>query len=221
MVEGTECVLAESTMSGKPRPSKCRTNDRALSTSFSGCVRSSRASTAGSREPAFTPIRMGMPASPAASITASTLAHDPMLPGLIRRAEAPRAHAPRASRWSKWMSATTGSGLSAQTSPKPSRASADGTATRTISQPSSARAATWASVAAGSWVGVQVMDWTATGAPPPTATGPTWTRRVRVRGRGPGAPSPRSPASRRRSSMVSLPRRSGRCPAGAGRRTGA
>ncbi len=41
-------------------------------------------------EPAFTPMRIGMPASPAASITASTRARSPMLPGLMRSFAAPR-----------------------------------------------------------------------------------------------------------------------------------
>ena len=138
MVAGTSCTLAESTTSVNPRSSKWCTNETALCTSFSGWVRSSRASMARSREPAFTPMRMGMPASPAASMTASTLSKEPMFPGLTRRAEAPRRAASMARRWSKWMSATTGSGESAQTAPKPSSASAWGMATRMISQPRSA-----------------------------------------------------------------------------------
>ena len=173
MVEGTSWTLADSTMSEKPRSSKWRTNETALCTSFWGCVRSSRASMSLSREPAFTPIRMGMPASPAASMTASTRSKEPMLPGLMRRPDAPRLAASMASLWSKWMSATTGMGDPAQVSAKPSRASAWGMATRTISHPSWASSLIWASVETGSVVLVVHMDWTDTGAPPPTATLPT------------------------------------------------
>ena len=86
-----------------------------------------------------------------------------------------------ASRWAKWMSATTGSGEPATTSAKPGSASACGMATRTISQPASARRPIWASVAATSRVSVFVIDWTATGAPPPTGTSPTITGRVLLR----------------------------------------
>ncbi len=54
-----------------------------------------------------------------------------------------------------------------------SASSVFGTATRTISQPALASAATWAVVASTSYVFVVVIDWTTTGAPPPTLTPPT------------------------------------------------
>ena len=46
------------------------------------------------------------------------------------------------------------------------------TATRMISHPAFSRRRIWSTVAATSRVSVLVMDWTDTGAPPPTATGP-------------------------------------------------
>ena len=125
-VVGTPCALADRTMSEKPRSRKCSTNEVADPTSFSTCVRSSRSAKAGSSEPAFTPMRMGMPAAPASSMTASTRSQLPMLPGFTRRAAAPRRHASMASAWSKWMSATTGSGEAAQISERPSSAAGGG-----------------------------------------------------------------------------------------------
>ena len=49
-----------------------------------------------------------------------------------------------------------------------------GTATRTIWQPDAVSSAICCSVALMSAVGVVVIDWTETGASPPTATEPTW-----------------------------------------------
>ncbi len=98
----------------KPRSSKCLTKRSLDITSFSGCVRSSRSAISCSSEPAFTPMRIAQPAAPAASITASTLAQSPMLPGLMRSLAAPALTAPMASLWLKWISATIGTGDSAQ-----------------------------------------------------------------------------------------------------------
>ena len=53
-----------------------------------------------------------------------------------------------------------------------------GAVTRTISQPTSARAIDWRTVAATSWVSLVVIDWTRTGLEPPTPTEPTRTSRV-------------------------------------------
>jgi hypothetical protein len=53
-----------------------------------------------------------------------------------------------------------------------------GAVTRTISQPTSARATDWRTVAATSWVSLVVIDWTRTGLEPPTPTPPTATSRV-------------------------------------------
>ena len=51
-----------------------------------------------SRLPPLTPMRMGMPFSPAFSTTAFTRSWPPMLPGLMRRQAAPPSAAIRASR---------------------------------------------------------------------------------------------------------------------------
>src|SRR5665647_469353 len=71
------------------------------------------------------------------------------------------------------MSAMIGIGEAPTTRPKASTSSASGRLTRTSSHPAAAKARTCASVACASPVLVQVMDCTATGAPPPTATEPT------------------------------------------------
>ena len=177
----------------KPRSSKCLTKRSLDITSFSGCVSSSRSAISCSSEPAFTPMRIAHPAAPAASITASTLAQSPILPGLMRSLAAPASTAPMASLWLKWISATIGTGDSAQMVRKPSSAASVGTLTRTISQPACANAHTCASVAWASAVSVQVMDWTTTGAPPPICTPPTCTGRVNSRGKGWDKDNPNTP----------------------------
>ena len=62
-------------------------------------------------EPAFAPIRIGIPLAFAARTTSSTLSGPPMLPGLMRTAATPASIAFSASEALKWMSAMTGSGL--------------------------------------------------------------------------------------------------------------
>ncbi len=62
-------------------------------------------------EPAFAPIRMGIPLALAAWTTLATLSGPPMLPGLIRTAATPASIALRASEALKWMSAMIGTGL--------------------------------------------------------------------------------------------------------------
>src|SRR5262245_8540790 len=47
---------------------------------------------------------------------------------------------------------------------------------RTSSEPARARSISWRAVASASAVSVLVIDWTATGRPPPTATEPIRTR---------------------------------------------
>ncbi len=128
-------------------------------------------------------MRMGMPASPAASSTASVAARPPMLPGLMRNFAAPRRAASMAMTGSKCTSATTGRGDASHTAAKASRQARRGMAMRTISQPAWANASIWAKLAATSSAGALSMDCTATGAPPPTGTPPTMTRRVRWLGR--------------------------------------
>ena len=71
------------------------------------------------------------------------------------------------------MSAITGMGDRRTIRDSASASSVFGTAQRTTSQPAEARAAICAVVASTSCVFVSVMDWTATGAPPPIFTPPT------------------------------------------------
>jgi hypothetical protein len=127
-------------------------------------------------------MRMGMPASAAAAITARVASKPPMLPGLMRSFAAPRRAASMAMRASKWISATTGRGDAAHTASKASRQLRRGMAMRTISQPASASASICARLASTSSAGAFNMLCTATGAPPPTGTVPTITRRVRAWG---------------------------------------
>ena len=68
-------------------------------------------------------------------------------------------------------------GASRTTRANAGASSAVGRLTRTISQPAATSARTCASVASASPVRVHVIDCTATGAPPPTGTAPTWMRR--------------------------------------------
>ena len=62
--------------------------------------------------------------------------------------------------------------------------SARSTVMRTSSDPARASAATWATVESMSAVSVLVIDWTTTGASPPTCTLPTITATVRRRASG-------------------------------------
>src|SRR5215510_5708936 len=80
------------------------------------------------------------------------------------------------------MSATTGMGERLTISGRASADLSSGTATRTTSQPASARRWIWSIVAGTSHVMVVVMDWTTTDAPPPICTPPTLTGRVCARG---------------------------------------
>src|SRR5271165_4366382 len=68
-------------------------------------------------------------------------------------------------------------------------ASSRSTVRRTISEPARASAAIWRAVASTSAVSVLVIDWTTTGAPPPTVTAaspaPTRTPALARRGAGP------------------------------------
>src|SRR4051812_43103189 len=97
-----------------------------------------------------------------------------MLPGLMRTAATPWSIAFSARLALKWMSAMIGTGEKRAIFESASASSVFGTATRTISHPALASAATCAVVAATSCVFVVVIDWTTTGAPPPIATPPTW-----------------------------------------------
>ena len=76
--------------------------------------------------------------------------------------------------WLKWMSAMTGIGDATTIVRSASTSCSRGTATRTRSAPASATVRIWSIVACRFAVSVFVIVWTATGAPPPIGTGPTW-----------------------------------------------
>src|SRR4051812_29747606 len=101
-----------------------------------------------------------------------------MLPGLMRTAATPWSIAFNARLALKWMSAMMGTGEKRTIFESASASSVFGTATRTISQPALASAATCAVVASTSCVFVRVIDCTTTGAPPPILTPPTEICRV-------------------------------------------
>jgi hypothetical protein len=96
-----------------------------------------------------------------------------MFPGLTRTAAQPASIAANTYFGWKWMSAITGICDFLAIAGSASTSSWDGTATRTIWQPEAVSSAICWSVALTSAVLVVVIDCTDTGAPPPTATGPT------------------------------------------------
>src|SRR5437870_8825289 len=96
-----------------------------------------------------------------------------MLPGLIRSPWMPASSAAMAYFHWKWMSAMTGTVACSAIVFRASASSQWGTATRTMSTPVATRDAICWSVAFTSAVFVVVMDWTRTGASPPTSTHPT------------------------------------------------
>ena len=96
-----------------------------------------------------------------------------MLPGLMRMQWAPASMALSARVWLKWMSAMTGIGERSTIVASASTSWSRGTAQRTRSPPASAIARICFIVASKSAVSVFVIDWTATGAPPPIGTPPT------------------------------------------------
>ena len=105
---GTSEAFSEITISSNRSDSSIATCRSALSTIAAAVGPPYRSSRSFSRDPEFTPIRIGIPRSCAARATASTRARAPMFPGLIRSLSTPRAIASNASRWLKWMSATKG-----------------------------------------------------------------------------------------------------------------
>jgi hypothetical protein len=136
----------------------------------------------------LTPIRIGMPASPAAFAISFTLSSKAlMLPGLTRTAAQPASMAAKTYLGWKWMSAITGICDLRAIAGSASASSWLGQATRTIWQPDAVSSAICCRVALMSVVGVVVIDCTDTGASPPTSTPPTSicreTRRV-ARGLG-------------------------------------
>src|SRR5215467_3188354 len=131
-------------MSVNPCSSNSEHSHRADSTSASAVARPYLASSRLSSEPALTPILIGTPASDAARAISATLSSNAlMFPGLTRTAAQPASIAANTYLGWKWMSAMTG-----------------------ICD----LRAICCSVAFTSAVSVVVIDWTDTGAPPPTGT---------------------------------------------------
>ncbi len=119
-------------------------------------------------------MRSETPASFAALAIAPTWSSNlRMLPGLTRTAAQPASIAWKTYFGWKWMSAMTGIWLFFAMMCSTSASSWDGTATRTISQPEAVSSAICCSVALMLVVGVVHIDWTLTGASPPTRTLPT------------------------------------------------
>src|SRR5215813_1487505 len=170
MTTGSWC-LTEILMSLNPCSSNSEHSHSADSTSASGVALPCLASSRLSSEPALTPILMGTPAADAALAISPTLSSKALiLPGLTRTAAQPASIAANTYFGWKWMSAMTGICDLRAISGSASASSWEGTATRTIWQPVAVRAAICCSVAFTSAVSVVVIDWTDTGAPPPTGT---------------------------------------------------
>src|ERR671910_902413 len=173
MTTGSLC-LTEILKSWKSCSSKRLASHTALSTSASGVALPYFSSNRGSSEPAFTPIRIEMPASAAARAMAPTWSSNlRMLPGFTRTAAQPASIAAKTYLGWKWMSAMTGICDFLAIAGNASASSWLGQATRTMSQPVAVSSAICWSVASTSVVGVVVIDWTLTGASPPTSTLPT------------------------------------------------
>ena len=137
----------------------------------------------GSREPALTPIRIDVPWSFAARAISLTWSSNlRMLPGFTRTAAQPASIAAKTYFGWKWMSAITGICDFLAMIGNASASSADGQATRTMSQPDAVSSAICCRVALMSVVGVVVMDWTLMGESEPTPTDPTLIWRVFRRG---------------------------------------
>src|SRR5437763_16178145 len=171
-------------MSVKSSSSRMRISSIALSTSASGEGRPYFARMSFSREPAFTPMRIGTPRALASRAISRTLSWYLMLPGLMRRPWMPASSAAMAYFHWKWMSAITGTVDFAAMASSAFASSQCGTATRTMSTPVATSEAICCSVALTSAVFVVVMDWTRTGASPPTSTQPTLTCRELLRWMG-------------------------------------
>src|SRR5260221_2803585 len=179
-------------MSVKPCSSNSEHSHSADSVSASAVALPYLASRRLPSEPALTPILIGTPAADAARAISATLSSNAlMLPGLTRTAAQPASIAANTYLGWKWMSAITGICDLRAISGSASASSWDGTATRTIWQPAAVSSAICCSVLFTSAVTVVVIDWTETGAPPPTGTAwlplPTITWRDFRRGAsGPG-----------------------------------
>ncbi len=186
MITGSLC-LTEILMSRKSCSSNSEHSQSADSTSASGVALPYFASSRLSSEPAFTPIRIGVPAAVAARAISPTLSSKAlMLPGFTRTAAQPASIAANTYLGWKWMSAITGSCDFLAMTASASASSLVGTATRTIWQPDAVSSAICCSVALMSAVTVVVIDCTETGESLPTPTPPTSSWRVLRRGASTG-----------------------------------
>src|SRR5919112_5447604 len=182
MTTGSLC-LTEILMSRKSCSSNSEHSQSADSTSASGVALPYLASSRLSREPALTPMRIGMPASVAALAISPTLSSNfLMLPGFTRTAAQPASIAANTYRGWKWMSAITGICDFFAMIGSASASSVSGTATRTIWQPEAVSSAICCRVALTSAVLVVHIDCTLTGKSLPTPTPPTSSCRVLRRG---------------------------------------
>ncbi len=147
IVLGTLVDLIETLKSSKSRRSISSTYSTAAATSASTeFSRSSSCRCLGS-EPELTPMRSGVPAALARSVTSPVFSWPPMLPGLMRTQCAPASIAFSARVWLKWMSAITGIGDSTTRRLSASTSLSRGIAQRTMSPPASAMARICFSVA--------------------------------------------------------------------------
>ena len=169
-----------STMSSKPAFSSIRAWFSALSTRHSAVGPPYFSSSSFSALPLFTPMRIGIWWAFAQSASSRTRASPPMFPGLMRSFAMPFSAARIASLWSKWMSATSGTGLPSTSFRTASAHSPSYTLTRTMSHPASASARICFSVASASRVSVFVMLCTRMGFPPPSGSLPMLTVFVMV-----------------------------------------
>src|SRR3984957_12367863 len=170
-------------MSPKPCSSNSEASHSADSTSASGVALPYFSMNRLSSEPALTPMRIGMPAAPAALATSPTRpSNSLMLPGFTRTAAQPASIAAKMYLGWKWMSAITGIWLCLAISRSASASSCRGHATLTMSQPVAVSSAICCSVALTSCVLVVVIDCTATGWSLPMPTAPTMSWRVLRRG---------------------------------------
>ncbi len=161
-------------MSRNPCSSNSEHSHSADSTRASGVALPYLVSSRLSSDPAFTPMRIGVPAADAARAISLTLSSNClMFPGFTRTAAHPASIAANTYLGWKWMSAITGIWDFLAMAGSASASSCDGTATRTIWQPEAVSSAICCSVAFTSAVSVVHIDWTLTGAPPPTGTLPT------------------------------------------------
>src|SRR3954469_19515130 len=206
MTTGSLC-LTEILMSRKSYSSNSEHSQSADSTRASGVALPYLASSRLSSEPAFTPIRMGMPASFAALAISPTLSSNfLMLPGFTRTAAHPASIAANTYRGWKWMSAITGICDFLAIAGSASASSVSGTATRTIWQPAAVSSAICWSVALTSAVFVVHIDWTLTGKSLPTPTPPTWSCRVFRRGASTGGGAAGMPRLTGVAMTASIPR---------------